>query len=216
MKFHLIIATTIFVHCSSTMQKMPGSSAPILNVQVSQPIQVKDFAEGLFSYKYGSVDAVATHEKINPKQAMEIAEEFLRKNYLPQVLAMVQLHSYYFLDGKYSFFFEQVFDGLPLQSTRATLHVSGNKVTYANIPFVEIDSVSEKQNLTQNKLLEKYFDAARNRNFSIKGMRRVYAYYPKDNFPKDKKYFLRPNWKIEFDSGELMVDAINGTIWRND
>lgn len=117
--------------------------------------------------------------------------------------------------------FRSVWNGMPIYSSGVNVYLFGSKVEGARFYTWVVKSIvqdSERQVIPRDSALTiwksavaKYYNVTAEPKFA----ELQYYYFPEDNLEfNSNRYILRPHWV--FDDSDLVVDAFDGTFWRND
>ena len=122
--------------------------------------------------------------------------------------------------------FSVFYNHIRLNGYYAQCYFSGQSVNeaYFKLPGkIEIVTKSTKEIINKEKAIQVFEDSAEkafHKKYHADNIELIYAWYPIDNIQNGMDFsiaFLRPNWLITFSHGsELLVDAFDGKLWRDD
>ena len=212
--------------CSATL--------PLLHATPIKPIRNAELFErkhGRLKYHLKTKGPAASGEFENDDAALEAARKFLREHFgdlpLPVFLRRTVRDADVSSDPDGPdrlLSFGVRYNGIRLADGGATIYFKGREVVFAIIGLVSVAPVSgsERPIISKNEALDKLKKAVPEdwvEGIRPENLRLVYAMTIRNDKAKDAAHktkdvtLLRPNWEVS--SSILMIDALDGSVWRN-
>ena len=155
---------------------------------------------------------------------LSVAGELVLKNIIHSSNGKEEIESE--SDSGHTVIFEVLYNGLKLNNYYGYIYLSGQNIkkAYLKLPSkIEPISESVREIISKEKaisIFEEQTEKAFKQKYEADNIELVYNWYVIDNIQNGldfSKPVLRPNWLITFGGGsEILVDAFDGKLWRDD